>query len=200
MKKTSIFFLIVSVILIITGFVMRNNALKKAEAADIDLFTQTITENGDLLETVVFSSEDINKINISVSSGDINIIGNAEKSYVEIINYNALEYSTYSNNRAFNIQDDLVSSLIGRAEGGDIKFNGVRDYIRFEKYNSDKKINVYIASTAAVKVFDIKLGNGNVKIDNANLVCDYMISIDKGDVICSDTEEISLLDAKLKKG
>ena len=105
MKKTSIFFLIISVILIITGVVLKNSALKDAEKENIELFRQTLTENGDLIETVEFSIEDTNKINIDIKNANVNIIGNAEKSYAEIINFNALEYVSYSNNRAFTIQD-----------------------------------------------------------------------------------------------
>ena len=71
MKKTSIFFLIVSVVLIITGFILRNNAIKAAEEQNVQLFQQTLTENGDLVETVGYSSEDTNRINITISDGTI---------------------------------------------------------------------------------------------------------------------------------
>lgn len=200
MKKTSIFFLVISVILIITGIVLKNSALDEAEKENIELFRQTLTEDGNLIETFEFSIEDTNKINIDIKNANVNIIGNAEKSYAEIINFNALEYVSYSNNRAFTIQDDIISALIGRAEGGDISFNGVRDFIRFNKHNSEKTINIYIASTAVVKVFDIKIDNGNLNLDKANLVCDYVVSIGKGNITCKNTEEISLLDATVKNG
>ena len=144
MKKTSIFFIVVAIALIITGVVMRNNAIEKAEAENLQLFKQTLTDNGDLVEVIEFESDTTNKVNINISKANINIFGNAEKSYVEIINFNPLNYAAYSNNRAFTIQDDMISSLVGRAEGGNIKFNGVRDYLRFEKHNSEKIINIFL--------------------------------------------------------
>ena len=200
MKKTSIFFILVAIALIITGVVMRNNAIKDAEKENLKLFKQTLTEDGNLVEIVDFASDTTNKVSINLSSGNINIIGNAEKSYAEIINFNTLNYAAYSNNRTFTIQDDMISSLVGRAEGGNIKFNGVRDYLRFEKHNSEKIINIYIASNATVKAFDIKLDKGNITLDNMTSVCDYNIILNKGNIECKNTEEISLLDAQIKNG
>lgn len=200
MKKTSIFFLIVSVVLIITGFVLRSNAVKSAEKQNIALFKQTINENGDLIETVGFSSEDTNRVNITIKSGKINIIGNADKSYVEVINYNALEYVAYPNNRSFTIQDDIVSSLMGRAEGGNISFNGVRDYLRFDKHNEEKIINIYVAANASLKRFDIVLGSGEINIDNMKLVCDYNLTVTEGNINCTNSEESSNFTASVKNG
>ncbi len=200
MKKSSIFFLVFSVILIITGFILRNSAINSAEKQNIELFKQSITEKGDLVETLGFSSKDTNRISITISSGTINVIGNSDKSYVEIINYNPLEYVAYPNNRSFTIQDDIVSSLMGRAEGGNISFNGLRDYLRFEKHNSDKIINIYVASDAELKRFDIVLGHGNINIDNANIVCDYNLTITKGNINCTNTKELSNFSASIKNG
>ncbi len=200
MKKTSIIFLIISLILVIIGLVLKGTAAKNAEKAGIELFRQNITEKGDLVEIVEFSSIDTNKINIDISNADINIIGSADKSYAEIINLNPIEYSAYTNNRAFTIKDDLVDALIGRAEGGNISFNGVRDYIRFEKHNPDKIINIYIASSSSVKIFDISVQKGTVTVDSVDTICDYNISIKKGDFVCKNTSDISLMKANVKEG
>lgn len=200
MKKTSIFFLIMSVILIITGSVLRNNAIKDAEKQNIKLFTQELTKDKDLVQTVELSSVDTNKINIELKDVDINIIGGADRSYAEIYNLNAIEYSAYTNNRAFTIKSDIISSIIGRAEGGDISFNGVRDYVRFEKHNNVKKINIYVASNAAVKMFDLKINNGNVNIQNIDIECDYSVNIKNGNITVKNTASISLLSADIKNG
>lgn len=200
MKKTSIVFLCIAVLLIICGIVVKNKGLEKAEAKNLELFRQELRDNGDFVETVKISTEDTNKININLKNADINVIGGCESSYVEIINFNALEYASYSNNRSFNIENDLISSLTGRAEGGSIKFNGVRDFVRFDKHNQEKMINVYLAADSAVKIFNITLDEGNVSFEGITPVCDYTIILNNGDVSFKNTPEISLVDVKTNKG
>ncbi len=200
MKKTSVFFLVFALILIIAGLIIRGCAIKQAEKENIKLFKQELTKENDLVETVVFSPENINKININLNDTDINIIGNSDKCYVELINFNALEYSTYTNNRVLTIENDFISTIIGRAEGGNINFNGVRDYLRFEKHNKDKKINIHLTSDAVIKIFDISIDDGNIKISDISTESDYIISVDKGNVNFNNTPEISLIEAKIKKG
>ncbi len=200
MKKTSIVFLVISVLLVITGFVLRNESLKQAKEKGIDLYRQELTKNGDLVETVEFSTENTNKINIKLKNTDINVIGNAEKNYIEIINFNTLEYSAYPNNRSFNIENDIISSLSGRAESGNISFDGVRDFVRFNKHNKDKIINIYIASSSQIKIFDIEIENGNVSLSKINQTCDYNIKINKGNITLTETPAISLTDFIINNG
>lgn len=201
MKVTSIIFLVIAILLVIGGSVILNKSQEMAAEKDIELFKQTITENGDLVETIEFSSENTNKININLKNTDVNIIGNAEKSYVEIINFNAIEYSTYTNNRTFNIENDLISAVIGRAEGGSIHFGGVRDYLRKDEYNkNEKRVNVYLTADCAVKIFDIKIENGNINVENVNLLCDYYSVINEGSFTSENTPRISYINSKIKKG
>lgn len=200
MKKTSIIFLGISLIIIIVGFILKGCGASSASLLGIDLFKQTITEEGNLVEVFEFSSDETNKVNIDISNVDINIIGGAEKSYAEIINLNSLEYSAFDNNRAFTINDDIVSSLIGRAEGGSFGFNGVRDFLRFEKHNDEKVINIYVADNSAVKIFDIKIDKGNITVDNIKSECDYVISINNGNFSCKNTTDISLVKTDIKNG
>ncbi len=200
MKKTSIIFLIVSLVLVLFGLILKGAAVKNAEKNGIELFRQNMTEKGDLVEIIEFSSIDTNKINIDISNADINIIGGADKSYAEIVNLNPIEYSAYTHNRGFTIKDDLVSAIIGRAEGGNISFNGIRDYIRFEKHNTNKIINIYIATSSSVKIFDLAVDKGNVTVDNIDTICDFNVSIKNGDFICKNTNEVSLVKSNVKNG
>ena len=200
MKKTSIVFLVISVLLVVTGFVMKNKALEQADDQNIKLFRQEITDKNDLIETIEFSIEDTNKININLKNTKVNVIGNSEKNYVEIINFNTLEYSAYPNNRSFNIENDIVSSLSGRAESGNISFNGVRDFVRFNKHNKDKIINIYLAANSQVKIFDIKLEKGDISFTNMNQTCDYNVKLNKGNITLTGIHNVSLVDFDVKKG
>ena len=200
MKKTSIFFLIFAVLLVVFGVVVKNKAVEKADEKNIELFRQTLTENGDFVETVDFSLENTNKININLKNTDVNIIGGADKNYVEVVNFNTLEYTTYENNRSFNIEYDFVSAIMGKAESGNISFNGVRDFVRFQKHNTDKKVNIYLAKDSTVKIFDVKIEKGNVNVDNITMISDFNITIEEGDLRFKNIEKLSLVKADIKKG
>ncbi len=200
MKKTSIVFLVVSVLLIATGFYIKNKGFEQAEKAEINLYSQELTDGGDIVEKIEFSLEDTNKININLKDTDINIIGGTSKNYVEIINFNMLEYSAYPNNRSFNVESDIVSSLTGRAEGGNISFNGVRDFVRFNKHNKNKVLNIYLAENSEVKIFEIELEKGDIFVSKINQTCDYNIKLKNGNVTLSDTPTVSLANFDIKKG
>ena len=200
MKKTSIVFIIISILLIITGVILRSQAVSVAKNENVDLFKQNLNKNGDLVEAVSFPWENTNKINISMDNTDINIIGNSDRCYAEIINFNSLEYTAYNSNRAFTVEEDIISSLIGRAQSGDFKFEGIRNYFRFDKHNSKKVINIYLSPKSTVKVFDIKINNGNVSVKDINFVCDFDISINKGNVNFKNTPNVSLVKTYVKTG
>jgi len=204
LKATSIVFLVISVILVISGNIMRSEAIKRADADNIELFSQELDKNGNLAEYTEFSDSSTNKINITLKDTDVNIIGNSERSYVEVLNFNAIEYSVYSNNTALNIENDLISSVVGRAEGGSISFNGVRDYVRdyIDKveHNKEKIVNIYLSKNAEIKIFDIKLENGNINFENISSTSDYIISVEKGDVTVRNTPVISLFKIDCNKG
>lgn len=200
MKKTSIFFLIIALILIGGGIYIKNQAVERAEAKGIELFRQELNEAGNLVEVVEFPTENTNKININLKNADINIIGNATSSYAEIINFNTIEYSAYCNNRSFNIDDDLISAIAGRAESGNISFNGVRDFVRFNKHNTEKIVNIYLAADSAVKKIDINIKNGNINVNGLQTVCDYNVNINKGDLAFNNTPRLSLIKTEINKG
>lgn len=200
MKKTSIVFLVISVLLIVSGILIKGQGEKMAEKENIKLFRQELTDEGDLIETIEFSGEDVNKFFIELEETEVNIFGNSDKNYIEIINFSTLEYSAYPNNHTFNIKSDLISSLTGRAEGGKFSFNGVRDYVRFEEHNPEKRINIYLTSDCSVKSFTLNITNGNINITDVDLLCDYNINLDTGDIKCSETPTASLFMCTLKNG
>ena len=90
MKKSTIIFLIISVVLIITGIILCVVGNAKSVSEGSKLFRQVKDENGNLVETIDLSEEVLNKININVPNANVNVYGNSEKRYVEIINFNAI--------------------------------------------------------------------------------------------------------------
>ncbi len=200
MKRSTIIFLIISVVLIITGIILCVVGNAKSVSEGSKLFRQVKDENGNLVETIDLSEEVLNKININVPNANVNVYGNSDKRYVEIINFNAIEYSAYINNRALSIENDLISAMINRVSGGDIGYNGLRDYFRIAKSNGKKEINIYLTSENDIKVFDFKIGEGNVSFDSIATISDYDVTLGQGNLTYKNIAEISKVSAKIEKG
>lgn len=200
MKKSNIIFLIVAVVLIITGIIFCVIGNAKSISEGSQLFRQKKDSEGNLIETIDLSEEVLNKINIKIPETQINVYGNSTKSYVEIVNFNAIDYSAYINNRALTIENDLVSAIINRVSGGDIGYNGLRDYFRITNSNKKKEINIYLTSTDNVKIFDFTIENGNINFDSISTISDYNIILNQGNVTYKNITEISKINAKIKSG
>ena len=82
MKPTSIIFLIVSVALALAGLVTMRIAEGIGVREGIQVVADT-TDDGDSVFTYDFSEDSIGKISVSVGTADINIIGGADKPYIE---------------------------------------------------------------------------------------------------------------------
>ena len=82
MKPTTIIFMIVSVALALAGLVTMRIAEGIGVREGIQVVADT-TDDGDSVFTYDFSEDSIGKISVSVGTADINIIGGADKPYID---------------------------------------------------------------------------------------------------------------------
>ncbi len=200
MKKTSIVLLIFSAVLIISGIILCSVGNTKANNEGIQLFKQVKDSDGNLCETIDLSNEKLNKINVNIPNANVTIYGNSPTSYIEIFNLNAIDYAVYTNNRALTIENDLISALVNRVSGGDLGYNGLRDYFRISNSDKQKQINIYLTEKNDIKFFDISIKTGNIVFDGIKTISDYKINLTNGDIKFQNTPEISNINAVVNKG
>jgi len=200
MKKSTVILLIISAVLIVTGIIFCIVGSAKAKVDGSQLFRQIKNSDGNLVETIDLSEEILNKIKINVPEAKINVYGNSDKAYVEIVNFNALDYTAYINNRALIIENDLVAAMVNRVSGGDIGYNGLRDYFRIIKTNDKKEINIYLTNKNEVKIFDFNVGEGDLVFDSVANISDYNITLANGNVMFKNIAEVSKISAKIESG
>ncbi len=200
MKKTSIVSLILSAVIIITGIIIMLRGSSKAEAEGIELFKQTATEDGDLIERIDLDGQNISKINISMGNTDIKVLGSADKSYIEIVNFYALEYTSYVSNNVLTVENDFITTLLNQFENGDLSFGGFRNYLRLKSHNDHKQINIYLSSDMSVKIFDMKIKSGQIEINNIANAADYKIKASDADVYLKNTPNSSSVSFDVEKG
>ena len=181
MKPTSIIFLILSIILIATGVGLCFVAENMSTEQEIELYTQSIDENDNNIDRYELENADLSRISLILKKADVNIITNSDETYIELINFSKNTYEFLLNLKTVSVDDTInLLSLLNFAEGG-FKFEGLRYFLTPDMYKDKQKVvNIYLKNDNSLKVIDIKIGEGDLKIDNLIPLIDYTISVEKG--------------------
>lgn len=176
MKPTSIVSLVVAVLLIIVGLVTCFIAQNMAQANGEFLFSEE--RDDDLVQTVDLTDSEISKIELIVENAEINIIGKAEKSYIEFVNFRENYYALSATNRVLSF-DEIpdVMSMLKFWENG-FSFKGMRYILNFNNQpdeDKEKVINIYLSDDKEIKIFDIKADYCTLNIENLLTPSDYNI-------------------------
>lgn len=179
MKPASIISLIVAVLIVVSGFVTLNVAEKKAEEAGQSIFSEI--ESADS-QTRVFEFGDlkINKIQLDLSDAEITVVGGAEKSYIEFINFKGNYYSlvTTSSLVSFDETPDIDAMLTFWESG--FSFKGIRYMLNINKDNTDheakKEIKIYLTDDCAVKQIEINATTCTVNVNDMITGTDYFVT------------------------
>ncbi|MGM9643367.1 MAG: hypothetical protein ACI3XI_09180 [Eubacteriales bacterium] len=186
MKPTSVIFLIVSVLLACVGVLLCITASSLATEQGIGLFTQTGDADDNYVTTETFTEEDLRKIVVKASDVSVNVIGGAEESKIELVNFLNNSYSIQSGRSTLHISDNAGITGFIDLENFKINFNGFRDYLHYISdflSGNDKKekvINIYLTDEADLVNFNITVGDGDITVSNVSTDCDYRILLDNG--------------------
>ena len=178
MKPASIIALIISVLLVLGGYITCSAAEKRAEKNNEFLFSE-IRED-DHVQKVDLTEATITKIALSVDNAEINIIGGSESSYIEFVNFQENYYSLSVANRVLNFDEipDLIS-MVKFWENG-FAFKGMRHFLSIFRENDveekDKRIDIYLTADREIKNFDISAVTCNISITNMLSATDYLIN------------------------
>lgn len=182
MKPTSVIFLIVSVLLACLGVVLCMTATSLANEQGISLFTQIGDDDDNYVHYESFSEEELKKIVIKVSDVKVNVIGNAEESKIELVNFPNNAYQIQAGRSTLQISDNAGISGIIDVENLKINFNGFRDYLHyvFEDSVKEKSLNLYLTENADLVNFNITTTTGDISVSDFNTDCDFKIVISDG--------------------
>lgn len=133
----------------------------------------------------------MDKVKISVGDADVNIIGGADDTHVEIINFNEnlCSFSGSTSIVSFTESKD-ISSMINFWDNG-FSFKGLRYFFRFSTPDGRKTVNVYLSDKKDVKMFEIKADSGKISISDIKGGTDYDIAIGSGTVKMNNIETTS---------
>jgi len=179
MKPTSMIFLVLSLILIFGGFMTCNVAKSMAASQNIPIYDTTFDSNGDAVFTYDISDTALNKLILNFSDVDVNIIGNAERSYIELKNFDVNSYRVTLSGGNVTVDGTVgfLSSLLDMSAGG-IQFKGLR-YFLLDKPDPERprSVTVYLTALSELKSLNVSLKQGTVTFENIHNTLDYSVSL-----------------------
>lgn len=199
MKPTSIIFLILSIILIAAGSVTCITAQKMAEANGIELFDRATDDEDNGVEINEFKS--VNKIALYLKNVNVTIVGNAESSYVKLVNFSKNTYEYVVSNKNMTIEDSVSVMSLFKITSDGFNFDGLRHFLYYDQYkDKQKSIEIGISKEDEIKQFDIEVENGNVSVTRVINQADYNIVIGEGTLDLSIPRSVSTVNIKIGKG
>lgn len=201
MKPASIIFLIVAAAIAIGGFTTMMVAEGIASAEGIELVNRA-DENGEgNFFTYEYNSSNIGKIKVSVKAAEVNIIGNSDRAYIELINFPDGAYEFSDTNRMVNISNDTgIASLSGIASAV-MNFKGFRSLINNINIGSlEKTVNIYISNQCPLNIVEISVEKGNVNIKDCRTATDYLVTVGEGNVSAEGVVTTSTVESVVSDG
>lgn len=196
MKPKSIISLIVAAALVLCGIVTCTIASFKAKSSDIMLFPEADSD-GNLVYRV--DLENITKLNITTADADVTVIGGAERSEIEIVNFNANYYKlSQSNGSLVFVEVDDFLSMFKFWDNG-FSFKGMRYILRFgDDAAGDKRIIVHLTDEDALRLADIKTASGDISIKSCPFEAYYTLSSEGGSVLLDRVSGASMISISSK--
>lgn len=201
MKPTSIIFIIMAVIIIAAGVITCAVASNLAREAGIELYNGTVNEDGDSVIEYVYSSDKVNKLLLDLGEADVTIIGGADESRVELVNFSQNRYELSVSESCLTVSDSLnLMSFLKMTSGGG-GFSGFRHYLRDGFANRGRRrVTIYISGEETIRQINVSVGSGSVNISGITQNADFTVNSTSGDVSLNALSEISTVTMTLVDG
>lgn len=201
MKPTSIIFLVFAIVIFISGMITCTVAKGMAKSSGVVLFEQTKDENGNtVIKKDIPEDKTVTKVLLNLSDADVNVYGGAEKSYIELINFDVNSYGMNVSNNTMSITDSFDITSLFTSSGG-TQFKGLRYYVSgYGKSEGGRVVNIYISDNSDMTGVSVNLSSGNVYIGNMYSDFDYAVSIKKGNLTMDSIRSSSVSNIDVEDG
>lgn len=203
MKPTSIIFILISLIIILVGWLVCRSAETTAAADGVELFSSVADENEDMKSEFDFDTDEVyNKFELVVSEADVYIYGGYPIPHMELYNFDEGAYRMTTANRSVTVDTTLdVMSILKFWESG-FSFHGFRDYFHNggKTTESAKRINLYLPTDSEVNVVNVKVDKGNVYVSNFDTKLDVSLDIGTGNALIAEFRTTSQVSVEIDEG
>ncbi len=181
MKITSVIFLVVGIVISVTGYFlcsMAESIAKNAGAYDM-LFEYNYDDEGNIVDEYAFSKDAIvevdpdgkenkksavRKVSLTFSDMDVLVVGGADRSRVVFRNLSQGRYYYYISNEALYVSDKPTITNIIQSEG--LRFDGLRKYLNTGKYAGKEQVVLFVSDADDLRQYDLTLTNCTLNMQN----------------------------------
>ena len=199
MKPTSVIFLIFALVLFVSGMITCNVAKSMAKSGGVVLFEQTRDDKGNTVIKKDIPADLVTKLSLNLKNADVNVYGGAEKSYIELVNFDVNSYGMSTSNNTMSMTDSFDITSIFTSSGG-TQFKGLRYIIGAEKPQGKKAVNIYISGESDMTGLSVSLDSGNVYMSNIYNNFDYALTIKKGSLTMDSVSSSSVSNISVEEG
>ncbi len=192
MKKLLIF----AAVLAFIGTILCTAGIISSVKNDNELFSQTQNGAGQYVFEYEFDASQIKKISLELSYADVNIFISNSSGKLEMINYPLDVFGMTVGATTVSVREkSALGNLIS------FNFDGFRNYLNSIKMASKKRtVNIYLPSASELKLLDIDLYSGDVRIEHQRLETDFEIDLEYGSVYMDDVVSTGGFDIDISEG
>ncbi|MGM9636554.1 MAG: DUF4097 family beta strand repeat-containing protein [Eubacteriales bacterium] len=177
MKVTSVIFLILSLVLIVSGFFVCSYARDHApNDAAID---GPSIEDGQILTEIEYSDQNVSRISLNLEDCTVTIHGGAKSSYVKLTNFEPNKYIGSVSNKTLTISNIISIGDYLNLDGSGVSFAGVWRTLRsfvLAKDDTEKSVDIYISDDEDIKQMTLNLVNCDIQVLDVGQKCDITLT------------------------
>ena len=189
MKPTSIVFIVISAILIISGIIVCVIAGGLAKNDGIDLYSDYYDANGNAVTDYDLTGKKLSEINVSLKNVEIEIVGGEDRTHITVENMPVKSYEYWITDGSVNFKTANVLSIFTslRINESGFGFNGLRHYLALGRYKDKAaKITVHVSSSLALEAINVEIENGSVTVISVDPSTEIDISTGNGNITLED--------------
>ena len=208
MKVTSVIFLVVGLVISITGYILCGVAegmAKDAGGEDL-LFEYNYDEEGNIVNEYEFSKETIietdaqgnetkkwavRKVSLTFTDMEIVVVGGADRSRIVFQNMSQGSYYYFIRNNVLYATNHFSLTNFLQSEG--LSFDGLRKYLNTSKYDGKERVILYVEDADELKQYDFTLKNCDIRLENLNGEYDMRLEAKNSKVVMQNSTTKSTL-------
>lgn len=178
MRPRSIISIIIAAVLILGGIITCAVASAKAKSDGVMLFPEA-DDKGNLVYRMELDGT--SKITVDAADADITIVGGAERSMIEVVNFNANYYKLTKSNGSVNFaQVDDFMSMFKFWDNG-FSFKGMRYILRFgDDAPGSKEVIISLCDSDDIRLVNLSTDTGEISLENCAFAADYTVKAENG--------------------
>lgn len=188
MKPASIIFLVLSLLIVLGGYLLCGEAEERAAEQNIELFNISRDSDGNRVSVMEYDTAKMEKISVDLKKGNV-YVREGEECKVEIYNLFEGAYIKGVSSNMLQINDTLgIMDIIKEGAQG-ISFSGLRNILHDIKLEeADKWINVYVPKGTPLNAIQITVLEGDIVFENIHDIgADIILKAEKGNITVKDS-------------